>query len=114
MACGNLAPASSGQLDLNRVGARSLALQFPHQFPRTGSLFARVGPTPRRVLGVASGLEEAGQVWCRRTWLPSERSSHSARERLLPVLSCRARYSAKGRPTQVDEAAAELPARRAV
>jgi len=35
----------SGQRDLNRVGARPLALQFPRRSLRTGSLFARVGPT---------------------------------------------------------------------
>jgi hypothetical protein len=41
----------SGQLDLNRVGARPLALQFPHQFRRSGSHLARVGPPSRSNLG---------------------------------------------------------------
>jgi hypothetical protein len=38
-------PKKSGQLDLNRVDARSLVLQFAHQSVRTGSPIARVGPT---------------------------------------------------------------------
>jgi hypothetical protein len=48
-------PKKSGQLDLNRVDARSLALQFAHQSLRTGSLFARFGPTHRRAFGIRAG-----------------------------------------------------------
>jgi hypothetical protein len=36
---------NSVQLDLNRIGARPPALQFPHESLRDQRLFARVGPT---------------------------------------------------------------------
>jgi hypothetical protein len=52
MTCGNLAPATSGQLDLNRVGARPLALQSPFSkgfsvLPnRTGVVFIKSAGEP--------------------------------------------------------------------
>ena len=46
----SLFDVKSGQLYLNRVGACPPALQSPRRSLRTGSRFARVGPTHRRIL----------------------------------------------------------------
>ena len=48
-----LCEIKSEQLDLHRVGARPLALQFPHPSLQTGILFARWSDTPTRA--TASG-----------------------------------------------------------
>jgi hypothetical protein len=58
----------SGQLDLNRARARPLSLQFPRRLIRTGSLFARVGPTKPRSIrtDVPQGITKLSsrEDWC--------------------------------------------------
>jgi Domain of unknown function (DUF1990) len=63
----------SGQVDLNRVGARPLALQFPHWSVRNGCLLARVGPTHRSRLLRAIRPKRAMSGCCLRWPHPSTR-----------------------------------------